>query len=556
MSFSFRISVSILFMFYIVVASDVNKAYEAYLAGDYANSLALYTEVNSTDSESKDALYGIVNCHAALLQYDEALAWCDTLLVRGMDPLMVEKKMWLLGLTNNSREAAAFWRESAVKQFADERRRAIAMSCGWGFYGVGNYRTAEFWFGEAARLKEGVDVEQALLLNRQNRQKLRPDGSLSFYGGPILYSGQRIVDEKGELYSYKGGAFYGGEASVTFKKRHTFTLMASRFDAKLAEQEYYYEGDTLLVWDSVYTGTKLYGIEIDTLYLSLDEQFVGGVYNLQERIDSLEGEGFALDTAIAYDLNGFADTAYYLFKVDSLGELDSVDLNVLSYEKYDSVDWKDTVHWDSTVHWRDTVKVQPDPLWQNTVYVGYTGKRLGGKNITLGTGVQLFNSNMRGLKRGAVFWMMNRHSLKWFDFACNWYFTALESRRVAQANLQWMRQWGKLYVQLEPAMTFGISSDSGYSLPKVQHSLSLDLIYYLKRSTLFESLVIGGRQFTAESMGMNLVTVTEEHQFTSVSKAMVRPFKNEKISLLGILRFEKYNSFDRKIILGGVALTW
>lgn len=556
MNFCYRISLSLLLLCSVVFSSTIESAYQHYLAASYSKSLDIYLACYTEDATNRDALYGIVNCHAALLQYDKALAWCDTLLQRESDPLMVEKKMWLFGLTNKSRKAGSLWKKKDTESFTKERKRAIAMSCGWGFYAVGNHKTAEVWFNKASELQSGIDVEQALLLNSQKKQDIQATGSVSLYGGPILYSGQTLTDAKGDKYSYKSGTYFGGEATLTFNERHSLTLMASRFDAKLSEQKYYFEGDTLLSWDTVYTGTKLYGIEVDTLYRSLDDQFVGGKYNLQNKIDSLQGIGFTLDTAIGYDLNGFADTAFYFFKVDSLGELDSINTDELNYEKYDSVDWKDTVEWDSTLSWKDTVTVQPDPLWQNTIYVGYTGTKIGGKNVTLGSGLQLFNSNMSGMKKGLVLWAMHKHSTKWFDVAGNYYFTALDTRKVTQVSVQGVRQWGKFILQLEPTMTFSLANDSGYAVPTFQKSLSLDLSYYLKRVTLTENIVIGERQFTAESMGMNLVTVTAKHQLTSVSKIVARPFKKETISLFGILRFEKYNSFDRKIVLGGVTVAW
>lgn len=556
MSLRCKIRIILILIVVSISTADIQQAYGRYMAGDYRTSLSMYKASYFETPQSKEALYGVVNSYAALLQYEDALTWCDSLLHREMDAVIVEKKMWLLGLTNKGRSAGTLWKNRAVKAFSQERRRSIAMSCGWGFYGVGNYRAAAVWFAKAEKIDDGIDITQALLLTEQKRKELKPQGSVALYGGPILYSGQTITDESGDSYRYKSGSYYGGEASLTFNRRHTVTVMASRFDATLADQKYYLEGDTVLFWDTVYTGTKLYGIEVDTLYRSLDEQFAGGIYNLQDKIDSLTNIGFTLDTAIGYNLNGFPDTAFYFFHVDSLGELDTINTDGLNYEKYDSVYWRDTVEWDSSVTWRDTVTVQPDPLWQNTLYVGYVGKKIGGENLTVGTGIQLFNSNMDGMKRGIVLWLMNRHSTKWFDVAGNWYFTAMEKRRMAQSSVQLMRQWGKLFILLEPTITFGLTSDTGYEPPTVQHSLGLDARYFFKRVTLLETLIVGSRKYTAESMGMNLATVAENHQITSVSKVVVYPFKNEKISLFGILRFEKYDSFDRKIVLGGVNYTW
>ncbi len=503
----------------ILCEATITGAYQEYLLKNYPKSLSLYQQIYQSDPSNKNALYGVVNVLSAQIKYEEALGWSDTLLQREFDPIMAQKKIWLLGLLNKRKAAHSFWSSCQLQpNITHLQKSALLESAGWGFYGAGNIREALWWFGTAQKINPSPQVEFALQTIQSKQPQQNSSWNSSLFGGPILYSSQNI-EEQGKVYGYEGGSFWGGEGSVTFNKKHIITVMWSRFDAKLKEQEYHYEGDTTLYY--------LYGVNYqDTLYASLNE-------------NPSANDLFVKDTFT--NTFGQLDTFYLIYTEKLLGEKDSISSDIT--DQYDRIT---TV--DKSVLWKDTVRSTPDPVWQNSFYSSY-------QNGLFGGGVSFSRSNMAAMETTLLGWAMVTQKTEWCNIIYNGYYTGTDKLQFFQVSPTLIRGFPKLLFEIEPTYLWKYSGAEQFVIPPRQFSLRTKIVYIGSCFAFSEEIMVGKRSFVAELQGKSQVTVMLPHQFTSSTVFFITPF-SKPITFFSSFRFEKYKQMSRLTLLGGVNLSW
>ncbi len=550
-------------------AATLSEAYRLYLNGAYEASLTEYRAVLNEQSWSLDARYGVINALAMAEREAEALAFCDSLLTEGSDPVLEQKRFWLMGRmgANRALSRAALPDDAAM-------RHSIMTSAGWGLIDAAEYGAALSWFTNAGALGSSQSQRNGLTKAEQLWALYgTPHWSTTLYGGPVIVSNERLSEVSSEgtksSYTYGNGWFASFESSVTVKQKHLFTLGYTHYQGSLrdiesvSEGDTIYKGDTLLTWDTVYSGQKLYAIDVDTLYKSLD-QSVGGSVDLAALKSQRESEGYRLDVVVPFEKdygNGpFQDTAWYYYKSDSLGELSEL-TQIPQADSYDTVDWREEYHWDSLVQWEDTVqwvdtaRKAERKIEQHNLYLSYLNQRSRFDKLTLGIGCNLMSSTVGGMRKSALLWLMHKHHTALGDLAVNWYGTGMESSTMGQLSLRYSRLFKKrLLVELEPTMVRELTAGERFAIPQWQLSAELKIGWYGGRWSLFQSFCAGARAFAADSEGKNQLLITNPHRWSEGTTIALQLTKT--IELFGTGRYEKYEEFSRTILYGGGTIQW
>ncbi len=508
-----------------VCAASIANAYRAYVAGSYEKSLSEYREVYEL-GKTNDALYGIINSLVALEQYDEALALSEG---RGNE-IFTAKKVWILGLLNE-KKAARKTMESLP--FSRVHSQMIFSSGGYGFQSAGNYSEAVKWF-EHAHVIDSTKTTSYNLNTALKQKKDRVIFTSTALGGLISYSSEPISDHSG-TYSYSKGQFFELGAQWDVAKKHSLELSYSRFDASFNESYQFWSNQYGINYESTlyHSLDSDQGWNWDTPY-SVNDSLLSWTENDSEHNKySQETLNSIVDSVTSEEFG--TDTAYYLYE--------EFLLDSSSVETFDEV-----------VAVKDSSKFTPSGIWQNSLYLGYSHWFVGARNVHLGGGALLFNSNMYGMKKGSTLYFYDSHLFRKMTITGHWYGTATEGVTVLQSTPEVRFQGEKFGVSLLPTFVYRLSSFDDLGIEQSQLSMKCKLSYSTPKLTMGTSATLGKRVFVAESGARNLVTVSLPHRFTGTANISIRPGA-KRVSIFTLLRYENYEQMSRLVTLAGLSLS-
>ncbi len=507
--------------------ATVTEAYSLFLQGAFKESLAAYKEIYK-ESGSSDAFYGMINSLTYLERYEEALFLCRT----GSDPVLSAKEIWILGIQNKKKNA-----EKSVKKhqksFNKDEMATIYQSGGFGFSKAGKYREAVKWFDSSLKMKEDKLTREALLYNR-DAAKNRVIWSGTLLTGIISYS-DNAINENGSSYTYDKGSFTDIGSRWDIKKKHTFEIIWSRFDASFKNSMTYTD--------------YYYGINYDsTLYHSLDSDARwpwNGSYSLYDSLDSWLNSDAEHNRYVKTPLDSIRDsitgakyhkdTAYSLYEEYYLGSENEGDFDSVVTVKSESVN-------------------RPSAVYQNNLYLAYTNWYVRDRKLNLGFAVNLLQSNMQNMNNGITLYGFHDHIIRKVTLSGNWYTTHTEEISVLQASPTFSTHFGKFTLDLTPTYLFKSKAPEELQIPGVQLSLESQLKYTNDLISLDGKFSFGKRTFLSESKGKHLINVILQHQYSGSLLFSLTPGK-KYVTFFSMMRFEKYKQMNRLIALGGLTVS-
>lgn len=500
--------------------ATIDQAYQEFLAGSYEKSYVTYTEVYNSTGDI-NALYGLINSLTYLGRYEEALNLCK----ERKDPIISAKELWILGIQNEKRQARKQVSLSETS-LSDENRAMLYQSGGYGFSTAENYREAVRWYEKAINIKSYPATVEALNYNKK-KQKEKVVWSGTVLGGPIIYS-QSQINDRGSSFAYDRGSFFDIGSRWDIKKKHTIEAVYSRFDASFLENSigvnfqsslfYSYDNNAGWHWNTIYSVSD--SISNWTSKSKNNKFIVVDTFETSSYVDTLGNEQV------------FVDTTYHLYEEVFLGSGPGY-----GQGNYDTI-----------------ITKTPEAIYQNNLFLGYNQWFVGGRDLHLGAAANLFNSNMSGMKSGALFYLYNSHDIGAISLSGNWYGTFTEEIAVLQASPSFTARFKKFELDLIPTYLYKVKAPDDFLMPGVQLSFKGKLSYTGESISLSGTVALGKRAFAGESHGKHLVNVTLPHKFTGSLSFAFTPGK-KMVSYFINTRYENYEQMSRLIAFGGITLS-
>jgi len=499
-------------------------AYNAFQARSFEQSLIDYRSVYET-TNNRDALYGVINSLVALSRYEEALLFCGV----DNDPILSAKEAWIYGLQNERNSVDIFLKETQSGN-SDSSNAMIYRSAGVGFFEIGNYRQA-IKLHESANEFVNDPVTDELLTQAVQAKKSAVIWTGTVLGGPVVYSHSEI-DAMGETYTYESGSFFDIGSQWNIKNKHSFEVIYSRFDVSFQ--------DRLLDY--------FYGINYESnLFYSLDSD-AGWPWTPAYSVNDSLTAWQSSDT----EVNKYSQTALDSIRDSISGTVYDPDTMYTLYEEH-YLGTSDTGSYDTITTVTLDEKVQPAPVYQNNIYLGYI-RRFAGGDFHWGTAVNILNSNIKGMESGVTLYGYHGHSLGKVLLNGNWYTTITDQITTLQVSPEFIGHFGKTSLRVTPTYVWKQTAPDKFSIPGVQLSCETELKYYSDHITIGGMATVGKRSFAVESAGKHTVTITLPHTFTGAFSFSVSPGK-KRLTLFTIMRYENYEQMSRLIALGGLSVS-
>ncbi len=505
--------------------ATLTGAYNAFQASSYEQSLIDYRTVYET-TNSRDALYGMINSLVALSRYEEAQLLCKI----DDDPILLAKAGWIYGLDNDRKRAESFL-ENIRRNRSDSSNAVIYRSTGFGFYEAGNYRQAIKWY-DSANTFVTEPLTNELLEQAVQAKKSSVIWSGTALGGPVIYS-QNEIDIMGANYTYDRGTFFDISSHWSINKNRSVEVSYARFDATFQDR-----------FEDFF-----YGINYESnLYYSLDSDAQWPwqtQYSVNDSITAWQNSNS--------DINKYSETVLNPIRDSINGTIYAEDTVYTLYEEH-YLGTSDTGTYDTIARITSDSEVQSDPVYQNNFYLGYTSKFSRGKNFHWGAAANLFTSNINGVNNGVTLYGYHGHPLRNILLNGNWYTITSDKVTMVQGSPEFIGYLGKLSLRVTPSYVWKGAAPDQFNIPGVQLSCETELKYYSDHISIGGAATVGKRAFASESAGKHTVTITLPHKFTGSFSFAVSP-GDKHVTVFSIFRYENYEQMSRLIALGGITVS-
>jgi tetratricopeptide (TPR) repeat protein len=502
-----KVFIYLLTLIYIAQA-DLTKAYGYYLIGEFDSALVHYYDVLKTDSNSIDAIYGLINCNIAEKKFDKAFSIAKDAANKYQDVILNTKLAYLYSRRNRNKEVSSLYTSTLDLLFKDSVNTAetknqlhsdYIIATGYGFLEGEKFKKALYWFHRGDSLFTGQEsFKSAIELTKtssENAQAL----SVSFNSGFIEYSKNAI---------YKYGNFLGVSTGFLVQNHNYFKLLFNRTKINYNDLKYGIVYDTLLAKNSEYPDP-----ENDKL----------------------------LSSRIYTDLNGKRDTAFYTYREFYL----SKDGGVTGYDF--------------------TTTLRPEALTENDFLISFTNYRQIVPSTNFNIGYRYTNSNIVNSKFVSTLFFKHETFLDSLNAGIHYFLTLADKNILFQVSPSVGYTFKKLKCNGRINLIKSDKYDVARGIPeKLQISSDIDVHINLKKITLSSGVFFGDRVFLNSADGEVLYNVLAPTKFGTKDIIEWVPLKNLTIFYLFV--FTKYDnlSYDKVIYpeywsmihMGGIYFQW
>ncbi len=286
------------------------QAYSYYLLQEYNTAKDLYEQELHSNPSSKDAWYGIINCHIALQQFKRARVLSDSLLggVEG-DLTLLSKRFYVKALGGKHREIAKDYSHWSP-QLDHQGKLEILNSIGYGYYYGGFYPQALQWFQKMASLGEVAPEITNVIAELQNMKAQFKHWQISQEVGASDYGENQILDQLGS-YSYNHIKFTNIDLTYARYQKQAFNFFYQALMVAFNESEFGFKPRDLLAQDFYFAVNNLLP------GLSKTALSAGLAYTISDIYNSKEVFRLFAKNQHFWGKN-FVDVGYYLTKSENL----------------------------------------------------------------------------------------------------------------------------------------------------------------------------------------------------------------------------------------------
>ncbi|NLB64734.1 MAG: tetratricopeptide repeat protein [Fibrobacter sp.] len=292
------------------------QAYSYYLLQEYHTAKDLYKQETELNPSTKDAWYGIINCHIALQQYRRAVVLSDSLLeVFNEDLTLVSKSFYAKALQaqhGKIKKDYLHWAE----RFDNDGQLEILNSIAYGYYYSGFYSEALRWFQKMDSLAKAnslVEIDSSIvqmIAALQNLESNFKHWQISQEFGMSVYGENHILDQIGS-YSYNNLKFTSIDLSYSRYQKQVFNFFYQGLMVAFNESAFGFQPKNLVAHD-FYFSVKNVMPSLSQTSLSAGFAYtISDVYNSKEVIRLFAKNQHFLG-------KNFVDMGYYLTKSENL----------------------------------------------------------------------------------------------------------------------------------------------------------------------------------------------------------------------------------------------
>ncbi len=506
----FKVLILLIILIIQTLKADIVKAYSFYLTKDFDSSLVYYQLAHKNNPLNSDAYYGIINCYTLMGDYKKGIDWCDSALSIKYDHITAQKKIYLLGLIKDNKEAQKLYKQALENKPDSTTLKGYLNSISYGLLYSEDYKNAVKWFLLADSSYKNDTLFKSGLVQAIDGKKEILQYSLSLLGGIGRYTHELLNDEEGP-FSYNNSYFYNGTFIVSHRKKHTFTFE--------------YTNTNISFLDSYYG----YNITpIDTL--------------TQNQTSPLE---HYKNSEIPYQIVAYPNTATPNI-YDSLYYIYLMNVDTFTSKSYNNSSY-DTI-----------VRIDIQNVYEHDFYVSLKDHYSLLKKASLGLGIRYTYSNIFNSQDVITLWGVHEHTIKKGLIKSNYYYSFLPNYYIGQ--------WSPLlYIQPHLKFGFGLQGNFLKAFPKNEESIGitkdlqfsgdfyLDLI--LSKLTISSITSFGSRTYLNEYEGRILNNTNSDIKIIQKLFVDISPLPIPVSLFLGGNGY-LYKTHKKLSILGGLTYKW
>jgi hypothetical protein len=488
--------------------ADLTKAYGYYLIGEIDSALVYYNDVLKADSNSIDAVYGIVNCYIVKKDLNKALIVAIDAVNKFQDVTLNAKLAYLYSRKNRDQDVRSLYTRTIdilnkdTINTIDTKNQLHAEylnAAGYGFLEREKYKDALSWFYKGDSLFKGQELfKSAIELTKTSLDNANAL-SVSFNSGIINYSQNAV---------YKYGNFLGASAGFLVQNHNYVKLLFNR--------------------TKVHYNDLKYGINYDTLLAKNSE-------HPDKKYDKI------LSSRKYTDLNGNPDTVFYTYREFFLHG--NGDLNEYDY----------------------TTTVTPDDLAENDYLFSLTNYRQILPLTNINAGYRYTLSNIIYTKHVNTLFFKHETFFDSLNAGVQYFFTLSDGDKIFQVSpsIGYSLEKLKFDGTLNLIKCDDHNDESGFP-ENLQISSDLNLHISMKTIKISTGVFFGDRVFLNSADGEVFYNVLAPTKFGIKEIIEWSPVKN--VTLYYLFRFSKFDTllFDKvnypeywsMTHMGGIYFQW